>query len=259
MYAKPCAQPKSATGLGNSLTDIGRILIAAITALIVVYALRLWVMGVDLGLETSWDIWALRLMTFWVVWAVTYLGLTWYLLIRSSAQQTRRWALDQRIPLRPHLSILRSVALRVLRVLILVSRTSSLFFIVLVSLVSLVLAISLAPEVRDLQTTRGISLAFMAALGVVSAWGVLHTSYALHYAYLYYRSETSPGGLTFPGEQSPRQSDFAYFAFTIGTSFAVSDVDVTDDAMRQAVLGHQVLSFLYNTSILATVVTIATG
>jgi uncharacterized membrane protein len=169
-------------------------------------------------------------MTFWVVWAVAYLGLTWFLLIRSSAQQTRQWALDQRIPLRPHLSILRSVALRVLRVLILVSRTSSLFFIVLVSLVSLVLAISLAPEVRDLQTTRGISLAFMAALGVVLAWGVLHTSYALHYAYLYYRSEASPGGLTFPGEQSPKQRDFAYFAFTVGTSFAVSDVDVTGDA-----------------------------
>jgi uncharacterized membrane protein len=249
----------SATGRGNSLTDIGRILIAAITALVVVYALRPWAMGLDLGLKTSWDIWALRLMTYWVVWAVTYLGLTWFLLVRSSAQQTRRWALDQRLPLRPHLSILRSVALRILRVLFLVSRTSSLFFIVLVSLVSLVLAISLAPEVRDLQTTRGISLAFMAALGVVLAWGVLHTSYALHYAYLYYRSEESPGGLTFPGEQSPKQRDFAYFAFTIGTSFAVSDVDVTDDAIRQAVLGHQILSFLYNTSILATVVTITTG
>lgn len=241
------------------MTDIGRILIAAITALVVVYALRPWAMGLDLGLKTSWDIWALRLMTYWVVWAVTYLGLTWFLLVRSSAQQTRRWALDQRLPPRPHLSILRSVALRILRVLFLVSRTSSLFFIVLVSLVSLVLAISLAPEVRDLQTTRGISLAFMAALGVVLAWGVLHTSYALHYAYLYYRSEESPGGLTFPGEQSPKQRDFAYFAFTIGTSFAVSDVDVTDDAIRQAVLGHQILSFLYNTSILATVVTITTG
>ena len=66
-------------------------------------------------------------------------------------------------------------------------------------------------------------------------------------------------GLAFPGEQSPKQRDFAYFAFTVGTSFAVSDVDVTDDAMRHAVLGHQVLSFFYNTSILATVVTLATG
>ena len=225
------------------MTDFRRILIAAITALVVVFALRPWAMGFDLGLETSWDIWALRLMTYWVVWAVTYLGLTWFLLIRSSAEQTRRWALDQRIPPRQHPSVLRSVALRILRALFLVSRTSSLFFIVFVSLVSLVLAISLAPEVRDLQTTRGISLAFMAALGVVSAWGVLHTSYALHYAYLYYRSEESPGELAFPGEQSPKQRNFAYFAFTVGTSFAVSDVDVSDDAMRQAVLGHQILSF----------------
>jgi uncharacterized membrane protein len=221
--------------------------------------LRLWVMGFDLGLATSWDIWALRLLTFWVVWAVTYLGLTWFMITRSSAQQTRRWALDQRTPPRPHLSILRSVILRILRALFLVSRTSSLFFIVFVSLVSLVLAISLAPDVRDLETSRGISLAFMAALGVVSAWGVLNVSYALHYAYLYYRSEESPGGLAFPGEQSPKQRDFAYFAFTVGTSFAVSDVDVTEDGMRQAVLGHQILSFFYNTSVLATVVSIATG
>jgi uncharacterized membrane protein len=88
-----------------------------------------------------------------------------------------------------------------------------LFFIIFVSLVSIVLAISLAPDVRDLETTRGASLAFMAALGVVTAWGVLHTSYALHYAYLYYRSEESAGGLAFPGDESPTQRDFAYFAW----------------------------------------------
>ena len=53
--------------------------------------------------------------------------------------------------------------------------------------------------------------------------------------------------------------DFAYFAFTIATSFAVSDVDVTDRAIRRAVLGHQILSFLYNTSILALVINLFTG
>ena len=94
---------------------------------------------------------------------------------------------------------------------------------------------------------------------MISAWAILHTSHALHYAYLYYRSEELPGGLDFPGEQSSKQRDFAYFAFTVGTSSTVSDVNVTDDAMRQAVLGHQILPFFYNTSILATVVTIATG
>jgi uncharacterized membrane protein len=208
---------------------------------------------------TFWYIWVLRLVTFWDVWTLVYLGLTWLLITRSSTQQTRRWALEQRIPPRPHLFIMRSVVLRVLRALFLVSRTSSLFFIVFVSLVALPLAISLVPDLRDLETMRGASLAFMAALGVISAWGVLHTSFALHYAYLYYRSEESAGGLAFPGEQSPDQLDFAYFAFTIGTSFAVSDVDVTDRAIRRAVLGHQILSFFYNTSILALVINLVTG
>jgi uncharacterized membrane protein len=240
------------------LTDFGRILTATLAALIVVIALRPWAMGFALGLATRWDIWAFRLMSYWVVWAITYLGLTWFLIYRSSAQQTRQWALGQRNPPRPHLSILRSVVLRISRAMFLATRTSSLFFIVFVSLVSLVLAISLGPEVRDLETVRGVSLAVMAALGVLSAWGILHSSYALHYAYLYYRSEESPGGLDFPGEKNPKQRDFAYFALTVGTSFAVSDVNVTDDGMRQAVLGHQILSFFYNTLILATVVTMAT-
>jgi uncharacterized membrane protein len=247
------------TGRVSSLNDFWRILTAALTALIVVYALRLWAIGAGLGLESFWDIWALRLETFWVVWALIYLGLTWLLIIRSSPDQTRQWALDERMPPRPHLSLLRSVILRVLQALFLVSRTSSLFFIVFVSLVGLLLAVSLSPYFRDLETIRGVSAVVLDALGVISAWGVLHTSYALHYAYLYYRSEESAGGLAFPGEQSPKQLDFAYFAFTIGTSFAVSDVDVTDPTIRRAVLGHQILSFFFNTSILATVITLVTG
>ena len=235
-------------GWASSLKDLRRVLTAALIALIVVYVLQPWGGDVELELVTLWD-----------AWAVSYLGLTGLLIIRSSTQQTRQWALDERIPPRPHLSLLRSVILRVLQVLFLASRTSSLFFIVLVSLVGLVLAISLSPHVRDLETARGVSVVVLDALGVVSAWGVLHISYALHYAYLYYRSEESAGGLAFPGEQSPKQLDFAYFAFTIGTSFAVSDVAVTDPAIRQAVLGHQILSFFYNTSILALVINLVTG
>jgi uncharacterized membrane protein len=239
--------------------DFWRVLTAALIALIVVYALRLWVIGSGLGLESFEDIWVLRLVTFWDIWALVYLGLTWLLIMRSSAQQTRQWALDQRIPPHPHPSILRSVILRVLRALFLVSRTSSLFFIVFVSLVSMALAIRLVPAIRDMDTTGGVTVAVIAALGVISAWGVLHTSYALHYAYQYYRSEESAGGLDFPSGQSPDQLDFAYFAFTIGTSFAVSDVNVTDRTIRRAVLGHQVLSFFFNTSILALVINLFTN
>jgi uncharacterized membrane protein len=235
-------------GRASSLKDFQRVLTAALIALLVVYGLLPWARDFELALVTLWD-----------AWAVIYLGLTGLLIIRSPTQQTRQWALDERTPPRPHLSLLRSVTLRVLQALFLVSRTSSLFFIVFVSLVGLVLAISLSPHVRDLETTRGVSVVVLDALGVISAWGVLHISYALHYAYLYYRSEESAGGLAFPGDQSPKQLDFAYFAFTIGTSFAVSDVDVTDPTIRRAVLGHQILSFFYNTSILALVISLVTG
>ena len=140
-----------------------------------------------------------------------------------------------------------------------VGRTSSLLFIIMVSFVGLISAISLLPQVRDLLTSQGVLAAILNMLGVVMAWAVLHTSYSLYYASRYYRSEESPGGLAFPGEQSPRQLDFAYFAFTIGTSFAVSDVEVTDSKMRRGVLGHQILSFFYNTAILAISINLVVG
>src|ERR687885_959374 len=134
--------PKSARVLerliewASSLNDFRRVLSAALIAVIVVYGLMPWTRDLELTLVTFWD-----------AWAVSYLGLTGLLIIRSSAQQTRQWALDERMPPHPHLSVLRSVILRVLRELFLVSRTSSLFFIVLVSLVGLALAISLMPDI----------------------------------------------------------------------------------------------------------------
>ncbi len=41
--------------------------------------------------------------------------------------------------------------------------------------------------------------------------------------------------------------------------FQVSDVAVTSRQIRRAVLGHSVLSFLYNTAILATAINLAVG
>jgi hypothetical protein len=117
--------------------------------------------------------------------------------------------------------------------------------------------ISLLPQVRDIQTAQGLLEAALNTLGVVTAWGVLHTSYSLYYASRYYQSEESSGGLDFPGEQNLRLLDFAYFAFTIGTSFAVSDVEVTDSKMRRSVLGHQIIAFFYNAAILSLTINLA--
>ncbi len=120
--------------------------------------------------------------------------------------------------------------------------------IIMVSLFGLVAAIGLLPGTRR----EAPELLALYALGVVMAWLVLHTSYALLYAYLYYR--TNEEGLEFPGGDAPDKLDFTYFAFTVGTTFAVSDVSVVRRAFRRAVLGHTVLSFAYNTVIIALVI-----
>ena len=57
--------------------------------------------------------------------------------------------------------------------------------------------------------------------------------------------------LDFPGEERPDYRDFAYFSFVIGMTCQVSDVDVTSREMRRLVLLHGILSFGFNTVILA--------
>jgi uncharacterized membrane protein len=100
----------------------------------------------------------------------------------------------------------------------------------------------------------------LCVLAVASAWTLTQAAYALRYAHLYYRDHgEGVGGLDFPGDKRPSYLDFAYFSFTVGMCFQVSDVVVSTRQMRRAVLGHSLLSFLYNTAILATAINLAIG
>lgn len=97
-------------------------------------------------------------------------------------------------------------------------------------------------------------------LGAVAmAWLYLHASYTLRYAHMYYYEGGDAGGLQFPGDRSPDDMDFAYFAFTIGMTFQTSDTGVTTRTMRRAVLGHALLSFVFNTTIIALTVSLIAG
>ena len=87
---------------------------------------------------------------------------------------------------------------------------------------------------------------------VALAWAITHTSFTLRYAHLYHRADDEgQGGLAFPGVAPPTYFDFAYFAFTVGMCFQVSDVAVTSPRLRRTVLLHSVIAFTYNTAILA--------
>lgn len=96
----------------------------------------------------------------------------------------------------------------------------------------------------------------LALLAITGGWLLLHTGYAFHYARLYY--DDVPGGLRFP-DRPPDDLDFAYFSFGVGMTFQVGDVVTASRPLRRAVLGHALLSFLYNTAILALTINIVAG
>jgi uncharacterized membrane protein len=101
-------------------------------------------------------------------------------------------------------------------------------------------------------------LVAVAIIAFASAWVLTHTAFTLHYAHLYYREAGAPGGLTFAGGP-PDDLDFAYFAFTIGMTFQTSDVTINRRPVRRVLLGHAVLSFVYNTVILALAINVLLG
>ncbi|HTQ27609.1 MAG TPA: DUF1345 domain-containing protein [Puia sp.] len=92
--------------------------------------------------------------------------------------------------------------------------------------------------------------------GVNSSWLLLHTIFTYRYAHLYYENQQSvptvlTTGLDIPEELSPDYLDFAYFSFVIGMTFQVSDVRITSREIRRLALLHGMLSFLFNTVIVA--------
>jgi uncharacterized membrane protein len=98
---------------------------------------------------------------------------------------------------------------------------------------------------------------------VAMGWFLIHTIYSFRYAHLYYRDRgRSPDPsfpLKFPGNTEPDYTDFAYFSFVLGMTFQVSDVEITGQRIRRLALGHGLISFGYNTAILALVVNVVSN
>jgi uncharacterized membrane protein len=85
---------------------------------------------------------------------------------------------------------------------------------------------------------------------VVLSWLVVHTTFTVRYAHLYYYADPD-GGVNFNQQEPPSYADFAYLAFTVGTTFQVSDTDLENGHFRRTVLRHALLSYLFGTGILA--------
>ena len=138
-------------------------------------------------------------------------------------------------------------------------------FTIAASLVGMGSADSVLTNGND--ATYGDPIRFFGGVAIVAAWLLLHVGYARFYARRY-DSQEDPAcpdgaavnrGLDFPRTATPMATDFLYFSFTLGTSFAASDVTVTSPAMRWHVMMHSILSFFYNTVVLAVAFGILTG
>jgi uncharacterized membrane protein len=106
---------------------------------------------------------------------------------------------------------------------------------------------------------RGAGELALATSTIALSWAAVHTTFALHYAHEFYRG-SEVGGLQFPsGEEheEPDYWDFVYFSFVIGMTAQVSDVGITDKTIRRTATAHGVISFIYNTALVALMVNIA--
>ena len=179
----------------------------------------------------------------WDVFAVSVLMLAWLTIMATPAQKLRARAQQQDV-----------------------SRKIIFVFVVLAACAGLFAVGFLFVKNKNVQDPHFVLHLIMSLVAVISAWMLVHTVFGLRYAHTFYGDPDGPtgpkqhaGGLLFPGDRLPDYMDFAYFSFVIGMTFQVSDVQITSREFRQLVLLHGVLSFGFNTVILAlTINTVST-
>ncbi len=143
-------------------------------------------------------------------------------------------------------------------------KRSIVFIIILISTFASILAVTLLIVTKK-EGNSGASWRLpVAILGMLLSWFLIHTVFALRYAHIYYgdhktKPDTHAGGLEFPGEENPEYLDFAYYSFVLGMTFQVSDVQVTSKRLRSLALLQGLISFGFNTIMIALTINLIAG
>ncbi len=167
----------------------------------------------------------------WDTFIVSYLLLTYRMILREGVRHVRRYAIMQ---------------------------DDGRFLILMIT--ALGAFASLAGIVSELSASRRGTFELALVITTIAlTWAAVHTTFALHYAHEYYRN-AKPGGLAFPGDGPDRPGpdywDFVYFSFVIGMTAQVSDVGITDKIIRRTATVHGIISFVFNTALLALMINI---
>jgi uncharacterized membrane protein len=179
-----------------------------------------------------------RALIGWNVAVWLYLGLAGWTMWHADHQRLRRVALAQAETVHTVLAIVVVACV--------------------VSLIGVVVELSAAKLPGASHAWPHLTLAFATVTG---SWLLLPTMFTLSYASRYYRVAPG-GGLQFPGADAafhPDYGDFLYFSFTIAVAGQTADVNVATSPMRRLVLLQALLSFAFNTAILALTINTVAG
>lgn len=170
----------------------------------------------------------------WIVACLIYLVWVWVVVYRFTGDETRTHA-QAEDPAHSTMEILLTLA----------------------ALASLGIVAFTVVEASKAQGSRAVVLASLAVASVALSWFLIHTLYMLRYAVLYFSGEE--GGIDFNQKETPDYHDFAYLAFDLGMTYQVSDTTITSRDIRHLVTRHCLLSYLFGTVILATLINLVAG
>jgi len=178
-----------------------------------------------------------HIMFGWDVFCLVLISLHWFMFFHTSAAETHLKAKMQD------------------------ESRGEIFAIVLVSTFAGLLAVILLLINKDIEPLDLV----IAILGMFLSWFLVHTTFTMRYAHLYYgdrrKEKSTKGGfgLNFPGNDEPDFIDFAYFSFVLGMTFQVSDVEISDRTIRRLSLLHSLIAFIFNTVIVALTINAVAG
>lgn len=146
-----------------------------------------------------------------------------------------------------------------------IERESRMVVLVAVIFGSIFTMLALFAQLMAIKSEHGMDRSLSIGLSVSTiflSWLLIHTVFALFYAHEFHSegrggSKGQGGGLKFPDDSTPDYLDFLYFSFVVGTTAQTSDVDVCSRAMRRVVMLHGILSFFFNTAVIALAVNLA--
>jgi uncharacterized membrane protein len=146
-----------------------------------------------------------------------------------------------------------------------IERESRIVVLVVVILGSFFTLLALVAQLGALKSEHGLDRTISVILSVSTiflSWLLIHTVFAVYYAHEFHSeakggSRGRGGGLKFPDDSTPDYLDFLYFSFVVGTTAQTSDVEVCSRAMRRVVMLHGILSFFFNTAVIALAVNLA--